>query len=156
MLPVYGLRVVRSIFLQVCPAFCKSARYLCVIITLILCFCYYTAFVYLHTEAFVANLGYTWRDSHWDFLFSVLECTYLALRFYHLPSRCRCTSEESSCICEELKEMIHLNLMIRHYVCCRYFSTVAIAAWYTRRYELAVFTTAISSLLGWPFAALLG
>lgn len=37
-----------------------------------------------------------------------------------------------------------------------YFSTVAIAAWYTRRYELAVFTTAISSLLGWPFAALLG
>ncbi|XP_014219849.1 alpha-1,2-mannosyltransferase ALG9 [Copidosoma floridanum] len=37
-----------------------------------------------------------------------------------------------------------------------YFSTVAIAAWYGRKYELAIFATAISSLLGWPFAALLG
>ncbi|XP_020288827.1 alpha-1,2-mannosyltransferase ALG9 isoform X2 [Pseudomyrmex gracilis] len=35
-------------------------------------------------------------------------------------------------------------------------STIAIASWYARRYELAIFTTAISSLLGWPFAALLG
>ncbi|XP_043284847.1 alpha-1,2-mannosyltransferase ALG9 [Venturia canescens] len=37
-----------------------------------------------------------------------------------------------------------------------YWSTAAIAAWYARKYELAIFTTAISSLLGWPFAALLG
>ncbi|XP_046734487.1 alpha-1,2-mannosyltransferase ALG9 [Diprion similis] len=37
-----------------------------------------------------------------------------------------------------------------------YLSTVAIAAWYDRKYELAIFTTAISSLLGWPFAVLLG
>ncbi|XP_015126194.1 alpha-1,2-mannosyltransferase ALG9 [Diachasma alloeum] len=37
-----------------------------------------------------------------------------------------------------------------------YLSTVAIAAWYGRKYELAVFATAISTLLGWPFAALLG
>ncbi|XP_001599180.2 alpha-1,2-mannosyltransferase ALG9 [Nasonia vitripennis] len=37
-----------------------------------------------------------------------------------------------------------------------YFSTIAIAAWYGRKYELAIFATAISALLGWPFAALLG
>ncbi|KAJ8683636.1 hypothetical protein QAD02_019428 [Eretmocerus hayati] len=37
-----------------------------------------------------------------------------------------------------------------------YLSTTAIAAWYSRKYEVAIFTTAISSLLGWPFAALLG
>ncbi|KZC13529.1 PREDICTED: alpha-1,2-mannosyltransferase ALG9 [Dufourea novaeangliae] len=37
-----------------------------------------------------------------------------------------------------------------------YLSTVAIAAWYGRQYELAIFATAISTLLGWPFAALLG
>ncbi|XP_015587683.1 alpha-1,2-mannosyltransferase ALG9 isoform X2 [Cephus cinctus] len=37
-----------------------------------------------------------------------------------------------------------------------YLSTVAIAAWYDRKYEFAIFATAISSLLGWPFAALLG
>ncbi|KYQ53422.1 Alpha-1,2-mannosyltransferase ALG9, partial [Trachymyrmex zeteki] len=37
-----------------------------------------------------------------------------------------------------------------------YLSTVATAAWYARQYELAIFATAISSLLGWPFAALLG
>lgn len=35
-------------------------------------------------------------------------------------------------------------------------STAAIAAWYGRQYELAIFATAISVLLGWPFAALLG
>ncbi|CAK9807241.1 Alpha-1,2-mannosyltransferase ALG9 [Anthophora plagiata] len=35
-------------------------------------------------------------------------------------------------------------------------STVATAAWYGRQYELAIFATAISALLGWPFAALLG
>ncbi|XP_066586375.1 alpha-1,2-mannosyltransferase ALG9 isoform X2 [Prorops nasuta] len=37
-----------------------------------------------------------------------------------------------------------------------YFSTAAIAAWYDHQYELAIFATAISSILGWPFAALLG
>ncbi|KAG7189380.1 hypothetical protein KM043_017028 [Ampulex compressa] len=37
-----------------------------------------------------------------------------------------------------------------------YLSTVATAAWYARQYELAIFSTAISALLGWPFAALLG
>ncbi|XP_012252677.2 alpha-1,2-mannosyltransferase ALG9 isoform X2 [Athalia rosae] len=37
-----------------------------------------------------------------------------------------------------------------------YLSTVALAAWYDRKYELAIFSTALSSLLGWPFAALLG
>ncbi|XP_076656852.1 alpha-1,2-mannosyltransferase Alg9 isoform X1 [Halictus rubicundus] len=37
-----------------------------------------------------------------------------------------------------------------------YLSTVATAAWYGRQYELAIFATAISALLGWPFAALLG
>lgn len=36
------------------------------------------------------------------------------------------------------------------------FSTVSIAAWYGRKYEIAIFTTAISALLGWPFAALIG
>ncbi|XP_014234036.1 alpha-1,2-mannosyltransferase ALG9 [Trichogramma pretiosum] len=36
------------------------------------------------------------------------------------------------------------------------FSTAAIAAWFGHKYELAIFYTAISSLLGWPFAALLG
>nr|XP_050859128.1 alpha-1,2-mannosyltransferase ALG9 isoform X2 [Vespula vulgaris] len=37
-----------------------------------------------------------------------------------------------------------------------YLSTVAIAAWYGRQYEFAIFATAISSLLGWPFTSLLG
>ncbi|XP_043259088.1 alpha-1,2-mannosyltransferase ALG9 [Colletes gigas] len=37
-----------------------------------------------------------------------------------------------------------------------YLSTTATAAWYGRQYELAIFATAISALLGWPFAALLG
>ncbi|XP_012284880.1 alpha-1,2-mannosyltransferase ALG9 isoform X1 [Orussus abietinus] len=37
-----------------------------------------------------------------------------------------------------------------------YLSTVAVGAWYDRKYEFAIFATAISSLLGWPFAALLG
>ncbi|XP_058808274.1 alpha-1,2-mannosyltransferase ALG9 isoform X2 [Phymastichus coffea] len=35
-------------------------------------------------------------------------------------------------------------------------STLAIAAWFGRKYELAIFSTAISALIGWPFAALLG
>lgn len=38
----------------------------------------------------------------------------------------------------------------------RYLSTIATAAWYGRQYELAIFATALSALLGWPFAALLG
>lgn len=37
-----------------------------------------------------------------------------------------------------------------------YLSTIATAAWYGRQYELAIFATALSALLGWPFAALLG
>ncbi|XP_031371223.1 alpha-1,2-mannosyltransferase ALG9 isoform X2 [Apis dorsata] len=37
-----------------------------------------------------------------------------------------------------------------------YLSTIATAAWYGRQYELAIFATALSTLLGWPFAALLG
>lgn len=37
-----------------------------------------------------------------------------------------------------------------------YLSTVAISAWYARKYEFAIFATAVSALLGWPFAALLG
>ncbi|XP_033210199.1 alpha-1,2-mannosyltransferase ALG9 isoform X3 [Belonocnema kinseyi] len=37
-----------------------------------------------------------------------------------------------------------------------YLCTVAISAWYARKYELAIFATAVSALIGWPFAALLG
>lgn len=37
-----------------------------------------------------------------------------------------------------------------------YLTTVATASWYARKYELAIFTTAVSSILGWPFVALLG
>uniref|UniRef100_A0A0C9QGV4 Mannosyltransferase n=1 Tax=Fopius arisanus TaxID=64838 RepID=A0A0C9QGV4_9HYME len=37
-----------------------------------------------------------------------------------------------------------------------YLSTVATAAWYGRKYELSILATAISTLLGWPFVALLG
>lgn len=37
-----------------------------------------------------------------------------------------------------------------------YASCAALAAWWHQRYPLAIFFTAISTLLGWPFAALLG
>lgn len=37
-----------------------------------------------------------------------------------------------------------------------YFSSAALAAWWHKQYNLAVFLVAISALLGWPFAALLG
>ncbi|KAH8399155.1 hypothetical protein KR215_003300 [Drosophila sulfurigaster] len=37
-----------------------------------------------------------------------------------------------------------------------YFGCSALAAWWQKRYSLAIFFTAISALLGWPFAALIG
>ncbi|XP_030374057.1 alpha-1,2-mannosyltransferase ALG9 [Scaptodrosophila lebanonensis] len=37
-----------------------------------------------------------------------------------------------------------------------YFGCAALAAWWRQRYSLAIFLTAISALLGWPFAALIG
>nr|CAD7596983.1 unnamed protein product [Timema genevievae] len=37
-----------------------------------------------------------------------------------------------------------------------YMCLLSIGAWYQRRYELAIFTTALSTYLSWPFAALLG
>ncbi|XP_069676625.1 alpha-1,2-mannosyltransferase ALG9 isoform X1 [Periplaneta americana] len=37
-----------------------------------------------------------------------------------------------------------------------YMCLVSLGAWYQRKYELAVFTTALSTFLSWPFAALLG
>lgn len=37
-----------------------------------------------------------------------------------------------------------------------YFGCSALAAWWQQRYSLAIFFTAISALLGWPFAALIG
>ncbi|XP_044726617.1 alpha-1,2-mannosyltransferase ALG9 [Chrysoperla carnea] len=37
-----------------------------------------------------------------------------------------------------------------------YLNTAAMASWWQARYPLAIFFTALSSLLGWPFAALLG
>ncbi|KAJ9573502.1 hypothetical protein L9F63_009066, partial [Diploptera punctata] len=37
-----------------------------------------------------------------------------------------------------------------------YMCLVSLGAWYQRKYELAIFTTALSTFLGWPFAALLG
>ncbi|XP_014240133.1 alpha-1,2-mannosyltransferase ALG9 isoform X1 [Cimex lectularius] len=37
-----------------------------------------------------------------------------------------------------------------------YMTMLSIGAWYHRKYELAVFLTAISSFLSWPFAALIG
>lgn len=37
-----------------------------------------------------------------------------------------------------------------------YLGSGALAAWWTQRYRLAVFLIAISALLGWPFAALVG
>jgi alpha-1,2-mannosyltransferase len=52
--------------------------------------------------------------------------------------------------------LFYLIILINYFNYHRYLSTVAIAAWYGRKYELAIFATAISSLLGWPFASLLG
>ncbi|PNF36246.1 Alpha-1,2-mannosyltransferase ALG9 [Cryptotermes secundus] len=37
-----------------------------------------------------------------------------------------------------------------------YMCLVSLGAWYQRKYELAIFTTALSSFLSWPFAALIG
>ncbi|BES97102.1 Alg9-like mannosyltransferase family [Nesidiocoris tenuis] len=37
-----------------------------------------------------------------------------------------------------------------------YMTMLSIGAWYHRKYELAVFLTALSSFLSWPFAALIG
>ncbi|GFT42058.1 alpha-1,2-mannosyltransferase ALG9 [Nephila pilipes] len=37
-----------------------------------------------------------------------------------------------------------------------YVSTIALAAWFQQKYEVAIFATAVSSLVGWPFAAILG
>lgn len=37
-----------------------------------------------------------------------------------------------------------------------YFGCSALAAWWTQKYPLAVFLIAISALLGWPFAGLIG
>ncbi|GFS46466.1 alpha-1,2-mannosyltransferase ALG9 [Trichonephila inaurata madagascariensis] len=37
-----------------------------------------------------------------------------------------------------------------------YASSIALAAWFQRKYEIAIFATAVSSLVGWPFAAILG
>ena len=39
---------------------------------------------------------------------------------------------------------------------CMVFSTAAYATWMFRKYEMAIFLTALSTLLGWPFSALLG
>lgn len=36
-----------------------------------------------------------------------------------------------------------------------YFSMSAISAWYHQKYKLAIFFTAISVLLGWPFVGLM-
>lgn len=37
-----------------------------------------------------------------------------------------------------------------------YFGCAALAAWWHQRYPLAIFLVAISALLGWPFAAIIG
>ncbi|XP_042901366.1 alpha-1,2-mannosyltransferase ALG9 [Parasteatoda tepidariorum] len=37
-----------------------------------------------------------------------------------------------------------------------YLSTAALSSWFLQKYELAVFATAVSTLVGWPFAAILG
>ncbi|XP_039296136.1 alpha-1,2-mannosyltransferase ALG9 [Nilaparvata lugens] len=37
-----------------------------------------------------------------------------------------------------------------------YMTLLSLGAWYRRRYELAIFTTALSTFLSWPFAALIG
>lgn len=38
----------------------------------------------------------------------------------------------------------------------RYMTFMSMGAWYHQSYELAIFTTAISTFLGWPFAAAIG
>lgn len=35
-------------------------------------------------------------------------------------------------------------------------SLLSIGAWYNKKYELAIFTTAFSTFISWPFAALIG
>ncbi|XP_076034373.1 alpha-1,2-mannosyltransferase ALG9-like isoform X2 [Oratosquilla oratoria] len=37
-----------------------------------------------------------------------------------------------------------------------YMTMLSMGAWYQQRYGIAIFTTAVSALLGWPFAALIG
>lgn len=37
-----------------------------------------------------------------------------------------------------------------------YMSLLSIGAWYDKKYELAIFTTALSTFISWPFAALVG
>jgi alpha-1,2-mannosyltransferase len=37
-----------------------------------------------------------------------------------------------------------------------YMCLLSLGAWYQRKYELAIFTTALSTFLSWPFAALIG
>ncbi|CAL1289019.1 unnamed protein product [Larinioides sclopetarius] len=37
-----------------------------------------------------------------------------------------------------------------------YLSSIALAAWFLQKYEIAVFATAVSTLVGWPFAVILG
>lgn len=37
-----------------------------------------------------------------------------------------------------------------------YFATAALAAWWHQKYKLAIFFTAISTFMGWPFAVLIG
>lgn len=50
-----------------------------------------------------------------------------------------------------------VNLLIWDVWCfCRYICLVSLGAWYQRKYELAIFTTALSTFLSWPFAALIG
>lgn len=38
----------------------------------------------------------------------------------------------------------------------RYMTLVSMGAWFQRKYELAVFATALSAFLSWPFAVLIG
>ncbi|KAK3094553.1 hypothetical protein FSP39_003298 [Pinctada imbricata] len=39
---------------------------------------------------------------------------------------------------------------------CMYFTCISMGGWYLRQYEVAIFGTAISAILGWPFAGILG
>ncbi|KFM72932.1 Alpha-1,2-mannosyltransferase ALG9, partial [Stegodyphus mimosarum] len=36
-----------------------------------------------------------------------------------------------------------------------YFATIAFSSWLLQKYEIAVFATAVSALVGWPFAVIL-
>jgi hypothetical protein len=40
--------------------------------------------------------------------------------------------------------------------CYRYMTLLSMAAWYEKQFALAVLATALSALLSWPFAALIG